>query len=208
MIRSRRFAPAALAALTLPALVLAAPPAGAQQDDRPLAVEMRGGVSLPVSSFRTGSDQRGEIERAPSFGLHFVYRSSGGWGPYIGFSQHRFECAADGCPGAEYVATMWDFGAQRTLGRYVWLRAGMLFGRTERDVLVLVPDGGGGAEPRRRASSLGLGVEGGAGLRIPLRGRMALTPGVRYGWLNTRFRDGGLMEMRWVSADLGLAFGF
>ena len=93
MPRSRFFLPAALVALTF-----AVPPAGAQQDDRPLAVEMRGGVSLPVSSFRTGSDQRGEIERAPSFGLHFVYRSSGGWGPYIGFSQHRFECAPDGCP--------------------------------------------------------------------------------------------------------------
>jgi hypothetical protein len=37
---------------------------------------------------------------------------------------------------------------------------------------------------------------------------MAFTPGVRYGWLNTRCRDAGLMEMRWVSADLGLAIAF
>jgi hypothetical protein len=169
---------------------------------------MRGGAVLPVSSFRTGLDQGGEIERAPSFGLHFVYRSSAGWGPYIGFSQHRFDCDADGCPGAEYVATLWDFGAQRTLGRNAWLRAGMSFGRLERDFVVGVPDQAGAGVRRSRTSSLGLGAEGGAGLRIPLRGRMALTPGVRFGWLNTRFRDGPLMEMRWVAADLGLAIAF
>jgi hypothetical protein len=102
---------------------------------------------------------------------------------------------------------MWDFGAQRTLENYVWLRAALLFGRTERDFLV-GPADGARAGPRRGASSLGLGGEAGAGLRIPLRGRMALTPGARYGWLNTRFPDGGLMEMRWVAADLGLAIAF
>jgi len=188
-------------------LTLAVRPAGAQELP-PLVVEMRGGAALPVSSFRTGPDQGGAIERAPSFGLHFVYRSSGGWGPYVGFSQHRFDCGADGCPGAEYVATLWDVGAQRTLGDYAWLRAGMLFGRMERDFVAGVPDEAGGAARRRRTSALGLGAEAGAGLRIPLRGRMAFTPGVRYGWLNTRFRDAGLMEMRWVSADLGLAIAF
>jgi hypothetical protein len=202
MNRSRLSLPAVLAALTL-----AVGSAGAQEIPA-LVVEMRGGAALPVSSFRTGADQSGEIARAPSFGLHFVYRSSAGWGPYVGFSQHRFDCGADGCPGAEYVATMWDLGAQRVLGDYAWLRAGLLFGRMERDFLVGVPDEAGATARRRRTSSLGLGLEGGAGLRVPIGGRMALTPGVRYGWLNTRFKDAALMEMRWVSADLGLAIVF
>jgi hypothetical protein len=37
---------------------------------------------------------------------------------------------------------------------------------------------------------------------------MSLTPGARYGWLNTRFRDDGLVRMRWLTADVGLAFAF
>ena len=176
------------------------------QELPPLVIEMRGGAALPVSSFRTGPDQGGEIVRAPTFGLHFVYRSSAGWGPYAGFSQHRFDCADDGCPGAEYVATTWDFGAQRTLGLHGWIRAGVLFGRLEREFAGAgAPPGEGGVAG---VSSLSLGAEGGAGVRVPLRGRLALTPGLRYGWLNTRFRDDGLMRMRWVAADLGLAIAF
>jgi hypothetical protein len=185
--------------IALAALLAAAP--GRAQDIPPLVIEPRGGAALPVASFRTGPDQGGEIARAPSFGLHFVYRSPAGWGPYGGFSQHRFDCGGDGCPGGEYVATTWDFGAQRTLGALGWLRAGMLFARLERDFA-------GGTSPAHATSSLSLGAEAGAGLRIPLRGRMSLTPGIRYGWLNTRFRDDGLVEMRWLAADVGLAIGF
>src|SRR5262245_63878422 len=97
-------------------LALAARPL-AGQDYPPLVVEGRVGAALPVRSFRTGPDVGGDIEPAPTFGLHFVYRAPSGWGPYIGFSQHRFDCGADDCPGAEYVATMWDTGMQRTVGR-------------------------------------------------------------------------------------------
>ena len=171
------------------------------QDLPPLVIEVRGGAALPVSSFRTGPDQGGDIVRAPTFGLHFVYRSSAGWGPYAGFSQHRFDCADDGCPGAEYVATTWDFGGQRTLGRFGWIRAGVVFGRLEREFAL-------GEGATAGVSSLSMGAEGGAGVRVPLRGRLALTPGARYGWLNTRFRDGALVQMRWVAADLGLAIAF
>ena len=83
------------------------------------------------------SRQHGSIVAAPTFGLHFVYRAPSGWGPYIGFSQHRFDCGADGCPGAEYVATMWDTGMQRTVGRNgpLWIRLGVLFARTERELV-------------------------------------------------------------------------
>jgi hypothetical protein len=67
----------------------------------------------------------------------------------------------------------------------------------------------GFAEPVGRAASLlSLGAEIGAGVRVPVRGRLALTPGVRWGWLNTQFRDGPLARLRWVTADLGVALGF
>jgi hypothetical protein len=197
----------ALPLLVASVLALGARPARAQ-DLPPLVIEPRGGAALPVASFRTGPDHGGEIARAPSFGLHFVYRSSAGWGPYGGFSQHRFDCGGDGCPGGEYVATSWDFGAQRTLGSFGWLRAGVLFARLERDVVVGAGSTPGGRGAARAASSLSMGAEAGAGLRVPLRGRMSLTPGVRYGWLNTRFRDGGPVGMRWLAADVGLAIGF
>jgi hypothetical protein len=188
----------ALAAVAAP---LAAPAAG--QDYPPLVVEARVGAAIPTASFRTGPDAGGAIARAPSFGLHFVYRGPSGWGPYVGFSQHRFDCRADGCPAAEYVATSWDLGMQRTLGarNHAWVRLGFVFGRMERDFAA--PGG-----PRRRTSMLSAGPEAGLGFRVPVRGRLSLTPGARWAWLNTQFDDGPLVRMRWLAADLGVALGF
>jgi hypothetical protein len=195
-------------ALTCAALVVVMIVSGSAlaAQDFPLVVEGRGGMALPVASFRNGPERGGEIGRAPTFGLHFVYRGPSGWGPYVGFSQHRFDCAADGCPAGagtsaqEYVATNWDIGAQRTLGHFGWVRAGFLFGRMERDFARV--------EGRlRRTSSLSAGVEGGLGLNVPIRGRVRLTPGIRYSWLNTRFRDDGLVRLRWLAADVGLVLG-
>jgi hypothetical protein len=191
------------AALVACALCAAAAGPLAAQDYPPLVVEGRAGAAIPMASFRTGPDTGGRMGRAPSFGLHFVYRAPSAWGPYLGFSQHRFDCRADGCPAAEYVTTSWDFGMQRTLGRrnLVWMRLGFLFGRMERDF-----DGPGG--PRRKVSMLSAGPEAGLGVRVPVRGRLSLTPGVRYAWLNTQFQDGPLVRLRWFAADMGVALGF
>jgi hypothetical protein len=41
-----------------------------------------------------------------------------------------------------------------------------------------------------------------------VRGRLSLTPGARYGWLNTKFANRPLVRMRWLAADLGIALGF
>ncbi len=193
------------AGLAVVALLIA--PAPLQAQDSPLVMEARGGLSVPLASFRTGPDRGGEITNAPTFGVHFVYRGPSGWGPYVGFDQHRFDCADDGCPphpgdaSREYVDTNWDIGMQRTIGNFGWVRAGFLFGRVERDFVE-------GAGLARHASSLGAGVEGGAGLRVPIRGRLSLSPGARYGWLNTRFRDGDLVRLRWLTADVGVVLGF
>src|SRR5690606_8756239 len=135
-------------ALLVGALALAARPAAAQ--DTPFLLELRAGTALPVASFRTGPDRGGEIGRAPTFGAHFVYRGPSGWGPYVGFSQHRFDCAADGCPGDEWVATTWDLGMQRVLGRYAWVRGGGVMGRLGRRRA-----GGGGGGDRSGVSAGG-----------------------------------------------------
>ena len=196
----RLLAGAALAVMTVVS------PSSLAAQEFPLVVEGRGGMALPVSSFSSGPDRGGEIGHAPTFGLHFVYRGPSGWGPYVGFSQHRFDCAADGCPvGAstsnrEYVATDWDIGMQRTIGSFGWVRAGVLFGRLERDFAGV--DGS-----LHRTSSLSVGAEGGLGFDLPVKGRVRLTPGIRYGWLNTRFRDDGLVRLRWLAADVGLVLG-
>jgi hypothetical protein len=196
-------APIPAVALVAAALAAVAAAPLTAQDYPPLVVEGRAGAAIPTASFRTGPDAGGEIARAPSFGLHFVYRGPSGWGPYIGFSQHRFDCSADGCPAAEYVATSWDVGMQRTLGRrnLGWIRLGFVFGRMERDFA-------GPTGPRRRVSMLSTGPEAGLGLRVPVRGRLSLTPGARYAWLNTRFQDGPLVRLRWFAADMGVALGF
>ena len=200
--RARRFEPAWLAPACALVLSLSARPVAAQ-DYPPLVVEGRAGAALPVRAFRDGPDAGGEMRPAPSFGLHFVYRAPSGWGPYIGFSQDRFDCAMDGCPGAEYVGTMWDTGMQRTIGRAgaLWIRLGVLFARIERDFAAA-------AGSERKTSDLSLGLEVGGGVRVPIRGRLSVTPGVRYDWLNAQFQDGPLIEMRWVTADLGVALGF
>ena len=202
----RRLTPAALSAVLLTATLAAARPPALAAQISPLSAEGRGGASLPIGDFRTGPDQGGTLRGAPTFGVHFVYRGPSGWGPYVGFSQHRFGCRRDGCPAGadgarEYVDTNWDLGMQRTLGKYLWLRAGFLFGRLERDFDVA-------GRPARRVSSLSAGAEGGAGFHFPIQSRIWIGPGVRWGWLNTRFPDHGLVRMRWLAADVGMALGF
>ena len=196
----------ALFALAGLALWAARAPALAAQDS-PLAVEVRGGAAFPVGSFRTGLDSGGQLARAPTFGLHLLYRGGSGWGPYVGFSQHRFDCAADGCPLDEYVLTSWDVGIRRTVGRHVWLRAGFVAGRAERYLVAgwLAPTEEAAAHA---VSLLSLGAEVGAGLRLGIGGRIGLSPAVRYGWLNTRYREGGRVRMRWLAVGLGVALGF
>ena len=196
-----------IALLGLLAAAALAQPLRAQDYPR-LVIEGRGGASLPLGAFRSGPDTGGKMAGAAEFGLHFVYRGLNGWGAKLGFSQDRFDCTADGCPSGEYVLTSWDIGAQRTFGQNgpVWLRAGLLFGRMERDVFV--PTFAPPTMTSAIVSELSVGAEGGAGFRIPVRGRLALTPGARYGWLNTKFANRPVVQLRWLAADLGVALGF
>ena len=198
--RARRTAPAAAAAALLAGL--ASP---AQSQIAPFALEVRGGLAVPVAGFRDGPVPRGGLERAPAFGASFVTRNVHGWGMAVGFGQRRFDCAGEACPGAaEYLATDVEVGGVRSFGsgRVVpWLRAGVAVGRTEYDAAVP-----GGVE--RRLSDLALGASAGAGVAVRVGGRWGVSPGVRYGWTNARAPGEGLLRMRYLVADLGLLLTF
>lgn len=178
-----------------------------------ITVGVRGGASIPVGSFEEGGGgdgARSALEAGPSFGVDLQYHPQRGSGFFVGFSQHRFGCEAESCPGSgEYVSTGWNLGLRHTLpvgGLRPYLQAGAVLSRTE--------DGGirsggpaGVAGAGQEVSDLALGGEAGAGLDISLGRRFRAQPGVRYGITNTRFSD-GLLRMRYLVADLGLRVTF
>lgn len=189
-----------MAGLLVPALVGVPEPARAQA---PLTVEARGGAILPVSGFRTGPEAGGDLAPGASLGVHFALERSGSLHLLFGFSQHRLDCSDDGCAGdGEYVATAWDLGARLDFGsgRAVpWVRVGVTVPRVERDR----------PEPLdHEVSDLGIGAEGGVGLRVGVAGRFHLSPGVRFGAADMGLPSGGTLRMRYVVADIGLVVGF
>ena len=198
--------PALFALASLAPWAARAPALEAQSS--PLALELSGGAAYPLGPFRTGSQGGARLERAPTFGLHIVRRGEGGWGQYLGFSQHRFDCAAELCPLEGDVLTAWDAGIVRTLGRHAWLRAGFTTGRAERCRAAGEPQGEEGEASACALSSLGVGAEAGVGLAIGLGGTLGLGPAVRYGWLDTRYPEGGRVRMRWLVVELALSLGF
>ena len=176
--------------------------AGALSAQGPLSLEVRAGGAAPVGSFhsRTGA------AAGASFGAHFTYVRSARRAFYVGFSQHRFGCREGCLPGGDLVSTGWGLGTRLTLSPLSavapWLRAGMVFDRVESRPRA---DTEGGA---RTVSDLSLGGEVGGGATVRLGPRLSATPGVRYTLLNTRFREEGLVRMRYLVADLGLVIGF
>lgn len=169
----------------------------------PLVIEGRAGVITPVGGFRTGPEQGGELAGGASFGVGFALERSGGLHLTLGFSQHRFDCEADGCAGdGLYVATAWDLGARWDFGSGAvvpWVRAGATVPRVERDR----------PEPDEAdVTELGIGAEAGAGARIAVAGRFHLSPGVRFGAADTGLRSGGTLRMRYLVFDVGLVVGF
>lgn len=158
---------------------------------------------MPVSGFRTGPESGGDLAPGTSIGVHLALERSGGLHFLLGFSQHRMDCSDDGCAGdGEYVSTAWDLGARLDLGsgRAVpWIRVGVTVPRVERDR----------PEPLDAdVSDLGIGAEGGVGLRVSVAGRFHLSPGVRFGAVDLGLPPGGTLRMRYVVADIGLVVGF
>lgn len=196
--RLRRFYPLfVLAALLHP---------GEVRGQARLAMEVRGGASIPAGAFTEGPRRGGELEAAPAFGLHFALRRNRWTGLYAGFSQLRFGCVDDGCrEGGELVSTAWDLGGHLRFrpGPWgPWARLGVVFARVESE---LPPREGSGPPP---ASELGVGGEAGVGWRIRLADRLGLNPGVRYTRLDSRLDEDTVFRMRYWVADVGVVLGF
>jgi hypothetical protein len=178
-------------------------PHGRASAQAPLTLEVRAGVLAPVAGSREGRDRGGRIAPAGSFGVLFAIERSSSRQLYLGFSQHRLDCTDDGCGGdGRYIATAWDLGMRFDLREgdpVPWLRLGLTFPRVERERP---------APLDAEVSSLGVGIEAGVGVRVGLGGRLSLSPGVRFGAVDTGLPSGGTLRLRYLAADLGLVVGF
>ena len=179
-------------------------PSTVEAQASPLVLEIHGGASVPVGSFHDGVRPGEGGTPAASFGVDFALSGEGRRTLYVGFSQHRFGCEDAGCQaGGEYVATGFDLGLRinlRTSGSVLpWLRLGAVSTRVE------LPAVQGAAQG---VSGLGLGGEAGLGLYIGTYSPVALVPGIRVTAVNTELPGGTLLRMRYVVADVALAFAF
>ncbi len=187
----------------LAALVLNDPaPAAAQA--APLVLEIQGGASIPVGSLRSGSAPGEGTSASRSFGVDFALSGSGRRTIYVGFSQHRFGCAAAGCPSGElYVATGLDFGTRVSLLRSgpvnPWIRLGAVTTRVEMPPTSATPAG---------VSKLGIGGDVGFGVFLGTSRAIALNPAVRLTAVNTGLPGGGVLRMRYLVADLSIVVAF
>ena len=178
-------------------------PQGRASAQAPLTLEVRAGVLAPVAGSREGRNRGGRIGPAGSFGVLFAIERSATRQFYLGFSQHRLDCTDDGCGGdGRYIATAWDLGMRfdlRALDPVPWLRLGVTIPRVERERP---------APLDAEVSSLGVGVEAGLGVRFGVGGRLSLSPGVRFGAVDTDLPSGGTLRLRYLAADLGLVVEF
>jgi hypothetical protein len=182
------------------AIAGAAAPGRAQA---PLTIEGRAGMLAPVDGFRRGPERGGTLAPALTFGVQLALERTQGRHLYVGFSQHRVDCTDDGCGrGGRYVATSWDAGVRFDLGPVPWVpwvRLGLTVPKVELDRP---------APERGDVSALGIGVEGGAGLRVAVADPFYLSPGVRFGAADADLPRGGVLRMRYLILDVGVVLGF
>ncbi|MEQ8331111.1 MAG: hypothetical protein RH859_11690 [Longimicrobiales bacterium] len=179
-------------------------PSAAAGQAAPLVLEARSGSAVPLGSFDDGVRPGEGTGAGFSFGLGFAYSGSGRRTTTFGFAQHRFPCRDAGCRvGESWVATAFDVGVRLNLATsgdvIPWIRLAGLAARTELD-----------AHPDYRGdvTELGFGGEAGIGLYIGAFESVALNPGVRAAAVNTGLPGGGVLRMRYLVADLGLAVAF
>lgn len=191
--------------LVLAGLVVAvAAPCATAAQAAPLVVEVRGGTAAPVAPFRSGTRVGEGAGSGASFGVDFILSGEGRRSTYLGFSQHRFNCADAGCPrSGRFVATGLDAGFRFSLCSRCsvspWMRVGGLTTRMESPGL---PGSSKGV------SRLAFGGEAGIGIYFGAWRSIALDPGLRFAAVNTELPGGALLRLRYVVLDLGLALAF
>ena len=191
----------AVVALLPPALVCTLPASAASQAS-PIVIEARGGMTIPVGTFASGSG--GGASSHASFGVDIALPGGGRWAPYVGFGQHRFGCEDAGCAGGgRHVATAFRGGMRvAVLPRasvVPWLRVGAHAANVETPGLPGSPGG---------LSDLGLGGEVGAGVHIGGASQVALNPALRFVAVNTTMPGDVELRMRYLIADLAIVLSF
>lgn len=171
----------------------------------PLVLEVGGGAALPLGGLRSGHAPGEGTRAGPSFDLDFAVSGTGRRTIFLGFSQHRFGCAAAGCAaGKDYVATGIDGGIRVNLltkGSVLpWVGVGALTTRVEMPRTRDVPAG---------VSRLGLGADAGIGVFIGGARSIALNPGVWLRAVNVGLPgERGTLRMRYVVAAVAVVFSF
>lgn len=202
--RSARLVDAGMVAVAVATGGLATRAGGVAAQESALLVEARGGLTAPVGEFASGPRPGEGTGSGASFGVDIGLAGGGRWTPYIGFSQHRFECEAAGCAaGDPYVATGFRAGLRMIPfpGRAVlpWIGLGAFTTHVEAGALGAANAG---------VSDLGLGGEVGFGVHIGGSSQIALNPAVRLAAVNTRLPGGELLRMRYVVADVAVVLAF
>jgi len=184
---------------------LVLPPALTAQEGA-FSFQVRGGVSLPVLSFRDEAEGwEGDAGLGSSFGMGFNVPLPGPVGAYFGFSQHRFRCDSSVCPdGESWISTGFDLALRFVMGTRrlrPWLQGGLHTHRVEgrvlegSDVVELISDGA-------------FGFEAGGGILVQIGNRMSLSPGLRFGQGTVPFSEYPSLRVQYLIADLGLVVGF
>ena len=198
------FAVLSTAALVILLLVTFLIPIRGDAQISPLLFEVRGGAWIPNADLVGAQGFAGSASTDTSFGVHFALRS--GLISYVaGFSEHGFSCTRSRCGEAvDFVSTAWDMGIGvnfRTAGIVPWVSLGVSAALFDAHL-------GAGNVVAREVSDRGWGYELGAGFLIPVGGRFALNPGVRYGRTDADFASRSILETRYIIADVGLVLAF
>lgn len=185
-------------------------PAVAQ--DAPLILEIHGGAAIPFGDLAEGAEAGTGTDTGPTLAVRFAF-PGGGWRTlYVGFSQHRFECHAEGCVPDDiyrdrYVATGFNVGLRvvpvRSHRVTPWIGVGAITTHVETRAASVIPE-----NIDRGVSDLGFGLEGGAGLSVHLGGSFAWSAAGLASWVDSTLPNGSTLPLRFVSVQTGITLLF
>ncbi len=184
-------------------LLYAAGATSAVAQDAPLVLDLTGGLSIPVSSFAEGTAPGEGAEQGAAFGVGFTLPRSDRIALYLGFHQHRFDCAPAECAdGGTYIATGFDVGLRFSLvtGHMAvpWIRLAAATTSLETRDLPAPNDG---------VSNLGWGMEAAVGVYVGWDW-IALQPMVGYSAVTPELPGGEGLALRYLTPSLGISLPF
>lgn len=188
--------------LALPAWLA---PAGAHGQRLPLALEVRGGMALPMGEV-TDDDPGIGAEAGPHAGGAVLWRFTPSLAAFAGYGAAWLACERCGNRGIDETVldTGFEGGVRASLpagGLRPWLAVGVLLHQLR------FSDG-----ESTLSSDRAPGFLVAAGLELPLAGRVALVPQLRYGSYTAELDLGDLADrsvsVARVTGDLGIAFNF